>query len=568
MSLATIGGTVFAGICPKVYDTAMSLPAATTRGARLGGRTPGRDEERALLQSRLAFFGLTTAAAFALLYVMRLVAHPRPANHLLLVPVAALVGTWLYCHRSGACPWANLGRLDAVLAPFVSVALGALTVSMSPGWAWDRAGFVEPLGRALSFPLVMAATFLMLARAVMIPSHPLRTLWVSLATAVPAAVAAHLYNASFRSGIEHPLFPSLAEAVWLGLGVGLAVMTSGVTYGLREEAREARQLGPYTLEERIGLGGMGEIHRARHALLRRPVAVKLLPPRQSGGTSAERFDREAQLTSLLTHPNTVAIYDYGRTEDGVFYYVMELLDGVDLEELVREEGAQPPARVAHILRQVCGSLAEAHDLGLVHRDIKPANVILTRRWGLADVVKVVDFGLVKDLEADPAAGLTAENTLTGTPLYMAPEVIRSSRGVGVSSDLYAVGALGYFLLTGQPLFAGSVVEVAGHHLHTAPTPPSKRLGQPVPEALEKLILECLEKDPADRPRGAAALLARLEDLPGVPEWAQDEARARWEQHAARCDLPSARLAAFDKRSPEPVSSETSRAASLRGSGRS
>jgi serine/threonine-protein kinase len=546
----------------------MSLPMATTRGARLGGRGPGRDEERAHLQSRLAFFGLATALAFSLLYVMRMVAHPRPANHLLLVPVIALAGTWLYCRRRGACAWAALGHLDAVLTPLVSVVLGTLAVSLSPRWAWDGAGFVEPLGRALSFPLVMAAAFLMLARAVVIPSHPVRTLWVSLATAVPAAVAAHLYNASFPSGAEHPLFPSLAEVVWLGLGVGLAVMTSGVTYGLREEAREARQLGQYTLEERIGIGGMGEVHRARHALLRRPVAVKLLPPEQSGGSSAERFDREAQLTALLTHPNTVAVYDYGRTSDGVFYYVMELLDGVDLEELVREEGPQPPARVAHILRQVCGSLAEAHDLGLIHRDIKPANVILTRRWGLADVVKVVDFGLVKDLAAGPGAGLTAENTLTGTPLYMAPEAIRSAKGVRASSDLYAVGALGYFLLTGQAVFEGeSVVEVAGHHLHTAPTPPSKRLGRPVPEALEAVILSCLEKDPGDRPRSAAVLLAKLEDLPGVPEWTQAEAQQRWEEHAARCALPEPGAGSVDKDVAEPVSSDQSAAPSPGGTSR-
>jgi serine/threonine-protein kinase len=546
----------------------MPLTVATSRfRARLGG-TPGQEEERALLQSRLAFFGLATAMAFILLYVMRLVAHPRPANHLLLVPVVALVGTWLYCRRGGSCPWAALGRLDAVLAPLVSLALGALTVSLSPDWAWDGRDFVEPLGRALSFPLVMAAAFLVLARAVMIPSHPLRTLWVSLATAAPAGVAAHLYNASFHSGLEHPLFPSLAEVVWLGLGVGLAVMTSGVTYGLREAAREARQLGQYTLEERIGIGGMGEVHRARHALLRRPVAVKLLPPEQSGGASAERFDREAQLTSLLTHPNTVAVYDYGRTSDGVFYYVMELLDGVDLEELVGEEGPQPPARVAHILRQVCGSLAEAHDLGLIHRDIKPANVILTRRWGLADVVKVVDFGLVKDLAAAPGAGLTAENSLTGTPLYMAPEAIRSARGVGVPSDLYAVGALGYFLLTGHPVFEGeSVVEVAGHHLHTSPAPPSKKLGQPVPESLEAVILGCLEKDPGDRPPSAAALLAKLEDLPGVPPWTQDEARKRWEQHAARCALPEAGGESVDKDAAEPVSSGPSAGASPRGTSR-
>jgi serine/threonine-protein kinase len=204
---------------------------------------------------------------------------------------------------------------------------------------------------------------------------------------------------------------------------------------------------------------------------------------------------------------------------------------------------------------VASALSEAHEIGLIHRDIKPANVILTRRWGRADVVKVVDFGLVKDLAADPATGLTAENTLTGTPLYLAPEAIRSSQGVGVPSDIYAVGALGYFLLCGQPVFGGeSVVEVCGHHLHTAPTPPSERLGHPSPEALDAVILSCLEKDPKDRPPGAGALLEKLESLPGVPEWSRSEALERWEQRAARCELPGP----VDKDAPETVSSRSGR----------
>jgi hypothetical protein len=534
----------------------MDLPVTTTRGARLGGEGPGRDEERTPLQARLAFFGLSGALALLFLWVVRLLLHPRPANHLLLGAVGALLGTWLYCRRGGPCSWKALARLDAALAPFVGLVLTALALSLSPRWAWDGNGVVEPLGRALSFPLVMAGSFLVVARAVVVPSHPVRTLWVSLATTLPVAAGAHLYNTSLPPGPlpPHPLVPSLAELIWLLLGVALAVMTSGVTYGLREAVREARRLGPYTLEEQIGIGGMGEVHRARHALLRRPVAVKLLPLEHSSGPSAERFEREAQLTALLTHPNTVAIYDYGRTEDGVFYYVMELLDGVDLEALVREEGPQPPPRVVHILRQVCGSLAEAHELGLIHRDIKPANVILTRRWGRADVVKVVDFGLVKDLSADPATGLTAENTLTGTPLYLAPEAIRSSRGVGVPSDLYAVGALGYFLLCGGPVFGGeTVVEVCGHHLHTPPTPPSERLGNPVPEDLESLILSCLAKDPGGRPPSAAALLEKLESLPG-PEWSRSDAVARWERRAARCELPGP----VDKGAPETVSSGSDR----------
>ena len=526
---------------------------------------PGRNEERAHLQARLAFFGLAVGLACLFVWGMRLLAHPRSANHLLLAPAVALLGTWLYCRR-GPCSWTALSRLDAILAPFVGVSLAAFALSVSPPLAWDGSRIAEPLGPALAFPLVMAGSFVLVARAVVVPSHPVRTLGVSLATTLPVALGAHVLNVSLSpGGTPHPFLPSLAELVWLMLGVALAVMTSSVTYGLREAVRAARRLGPYTLEERIGGGGMGEVHRARHALLRRPVAVKLLSPEQARGASGDRFEREAQLTALLTHPNTVAIYDFGRTEDGVFYYVMELLDGVDLEELVREEGAQPPARVVHILRQVCGSLVEAHELGLVHRDIKPANVILTRRGGSADVVKVVDFGLVKDLEADPATGLTAENALTGTPLYLAPEAIRSAGGVGASSDLYAVGALGYFLLTGEPVFEGeSVVEVCGHHLHSVPVPPSKRLGHPVPAALEAVILGCLEKDPSDRPDSAAALLESLERLPGVPVWTPGDAHERWEQRAARCDLPEPEPPAVDNGAPETVSSRSSAGGPDRG----
>ncbi len=544
----------------------MTLPVAASRfRARLGG-APGQEEEKRLLQGRLGFFGLAGGLAFLFIWLVRLLAHPRPANHLLLVVVAAFLGTWLFCRR-GPCSWGTLARLDAVLAPLVGLTLSLLALSLSPRWAWDGSDLVETLGQALAFPLVMGGSFVIVARAVVVPSHPLRTLWVSLAATLPVAAAAHLHNASLPPGLTppHPLVPSLAEIIWLMLGVALAVMTSGVTYGLREAVREARQLGQYTLEEKIGRGGMGEVHRARHALLRRPVAVKLLPPEHSGGVSAERFEREVQLTALLTHPNTVAIYDYGRTEDDRFYYVMELLDGINLERLVDDEGAQPPARVVHILRQVTGALAEAHDLSLIHRDIKPANVILTRRGGRADVVKVVDFGLVKDLEADPATGLTADNTLTGTPLYLAPEAIRSAQGVGTHSDLYAVGALGYFLLTGQPVFGGeTVVEVCGHHLHTTPVPPSERLGQPVPAALEALILSCLEKDPADRPPSAKALLERLEQLPGVSRWTQAEALERWEQRAARCDLPEAGAPAVDNGAAETVSSRASSAGSPGG----
>jgi serine/threonine protein kinase len=310
--------------------------------------------------------------------------------------------------------------------------------------------------------------------------------------------------------------------------VALATVASRVIYGLRQEVRKALQLGQYTLEEKLGEGGMGTVFRARHAMLRRPTAVKLLPPDKVGESSIERFEREVQNTALLSHPNTVAIFDYGRTPDGVFYYAMEFLDGIDLESLVHDDGPQPPARVVHILRQVCGSLSEAHERGLIHRDIKPANIILCERGGAPDVAKVVDFGLVKDLEQ--ADGITKADTLTGTPFYLSPEAIRGSEVDG-RSDLYAVGAVGYYLLCGVNVFeGGTLVEICGHHLHSTPVAPSERLGRALPGGLEAVILACLDKNPDGRPQSARELKSRLESGGDAGPWTEEQAKARWTKH--------------------------------------
>jgi serine/threonine protein kinase len=255
--------------------------------------------------------------------------------------------------------------------------------------------------------------------------------------------------------------------------------------------------------------------------------------------SIARFEREVQLTSQLTHPNTIAIYDFGRTPENVFYYAMEYLDGLDLDRLVDLDGPQPPARVVHILRQVCSSLAEAHSKGLIHRDIKPANIILCERGGLCDVVKLVDFGLVKNIESSGDAAVSAANTVTGTPLFMAPEAIRTPDQVDARSDLYAVGVVGYYLVTGQRLFEGeSVIEVCSHHLQTPPVRPSERLGKPVPEDLERLILSCLEKEAARRPQDARTLESRLSACECTGSWSGEDARAWWEERGRAASRPS------------------------------
>jgi predicted Ser/Thr protein kinase len=296
----------------------------------------------------------------------------------------------------------------------------------------------------------------------------------------------------------------------------------------RAAAIEAKQLGQYKLEQKLGEGAMGVVYKGQHAMLRRPTAIKLLDADKVTDESIVRFEREVQITSQLSHPNTVAIYDYGRTPEGVFYYAMEYIEGIDLQALVDQYGPQPPARVIHLLRQICGSLYEAHSKGMVHRDIKPANLMLTRRGGESDVVKVLDFGLVKARDeegGEKAAGLA------GTPLYMSPEAIQMPASVDACSDLYAVGAVGYFLLTGYSVFeASSVVELCQKHINEPPTPPSERLGKPLPLELETAILACLEKSRAKRPQTARDLAQRLERCNVAVEWTVDYAESWWSQH--------------------------------------
>jgi hypothetical protein len=302
---------------------------------------------------------------------------------------------------------------------------------------------------------------------------------------------------------------------------------------LQKAVLEARQLGQYTLEEKLGSGGMGTVYRARHAMLRRPTAVKLLEPEKVSDAAVLRFEREVQLTSGLTHPNTIAIYDYGRTPEGIFYYAMEYLEGKNLEDLVQRHGPLPEGRVIYLLRQACGSLAEAHAIGLIHRDVKPANIFLTRRGGLHDFVKVLDFGLVKAVGTPREAGITSPNAVSGTPLYLSPEAIHRPDAIDARSDVYALGAVGYYLLTGTPVFSGTnVLEICMKHAHTPPEPPSARLGKPVSSALEQLLLRCLAKEREQRPANAEALLRELEGCAVADVWTADVAAVWWRERSA------------------------------------
>lgn len=304
---------------------------------------------------------------------------------------------------------------------------------------------------------------------------------------------------------------------------------------LTEAELKARQLGQYKLIEKIGEGGMGIVYKAHHALLRRETALKLLPPDRADVASLERFQREVQLTCRLTHPNTIQVYDYGHTPDGIFYYAMEYLDGLNLHELIHRYGAQPEARVAYILKHICESLAEAHALGLIHRDVKPANIFITDRGGVPDSVKVLDFGLVKHLSSSPDAvqmiEVAGEDGIVGTPNFIAPEAIRDPNQCDARSDLYSVGVLGYFLLTSREIFSGATIaELCRKHLDEIPVPPSQRLGKPLNSELESLLMRCLEKDPAKRPTSARELAEQLAACDLTRHWTATQRADWWSAH--------------------------------------
>jgi CHASE1-domain containing sensor protein len=327
-------------------------------------------------------------------------------------------------------------------------------------------------------------------------------------------------------------------------GVLVALLGFVVVTALRTISRlrrQAEKVGPYRLVARLGQGAMGVVWEARHALLRRPTAVKLLASGTGGERALARFEREVQLTAGLTHPSTIAIYDYGRTADGVFYYAMELLHGINLLQLVAFDGPLPSSRVVHLLRQACGALAEAHAAGLIHRDIKPANLMICVQGGIPDFLKILDFGLVKDIgAAEPPpggeapsqvqadSGLSLDGSILGTPLYMAPEGMSDPSKIDARADLFALGAVGYFLLTGKSPFPGrTAIEVFRSERQGPPPPLTRASPNPVPAALEEILRRCLAFHRGERPASAEALDAMLEECAVAPTWKVGDARAWW-----------------------------------------
>ena len=503
----------------------------------------GTEEERGFFQSRLRLFTGYLFLISGSFYVIDM-AFSAPAlgatlilfwtPKLLHLAATLMAGAFWLVLRRRQFLIAHLRALDAGSTILLSTCYGLMALAALDAERLAHLMSLDPW-RAATDPL-MACTYVVLLRALVIPSRTARTLWISTLAMLPIVGAGPYVLMRSNMGGLDLRFASLDLALWSGAAVTVAGISSHVIFGLRTEVARIRRLGQYTLEEKIGEGGMGIVYRASPAMLRRPTAIKLLPPDKMGGASLRQFEREVQLTAGLTHPNTVAVFDYGRTPDGIFYYAMEYFDGLNLDQLVAEDGPQPPGRIIHLLEQVCGSLAEAHGVGLIHRDIKPANILLVERGGVPDVVKVVDFGLatrIGPLDSDATATVATANIIRGTPLYLSPEAIRNAPNLDARSDLYAVGAVGYFLMTGRPVFqADSVVEILSHHLNTRPEPPQQT--QWTPHAgLEQLILQCLEKDPADRPSDARTLQRALVGCPCDPPWGTDDAVAWWAAYHAR-----------------------------------
>ncbi|MEX2176876.1 MAG: serine/threonine-protein kinase [Pirellulaceae bacterium] len=494
-------------------------------GPELSGETEN------LLRSRLrsaALLSFTGFAAFLVWHIQRLSLAEWSyivlfGAHFLTTAVLGLIGMSL-CNRcqlsTRQLRWVELLTFSVPVAFFM-----LLQYNKSVLWA-DDYNVLPEVGAAWLLQIFIYALFIpntWQRAAVFIGSMAAAPVVAVVITGLFDADSGALLWADPRVLIETALIMSLTAvgAVW-----GVYTINT-----LRTEAYQARQLGQYKLKRLIGSGGMGEVYLAEHQLMKRPCAIKVIRPEKAGDPKVlARFEREVQATAKLSHWNNVDIFDYGRADDGTFYYVMEYLPGMNLAELVRRYGPLPAPRVIHLVRQACDALQEAHDVGLVHRDIKPANIFAAARGGLYDIAKLLDFGLAKPLADLDAAPLTQEGTITGSPQFMSPEQALGDHEPDARSDIYAMGAVLYYLLTGKPPFDDEKpMRVLIAHAHDIPVPPSQHSAD-VLDDLEQVVMRCLQKSPLDRYQSATELAAALDDCEESGRWTRDAARAWWQQN--------------------------------------
>jgi eukaryotic-like serine/threonine-protein kinase len=500
--------------------------AGDTRTSSFG--VPSDMLERAVM--RLGWLGLFFAVTLHLVQWTRIYSLPArvfpPTGMPLLVYIGLAAGTVLglgmcalaWSRRISGPTMLDIGLIFQVLAAFCIAAMENSNPLMAQGWV-----------RGVSGLAVWTAFF-----TLVVPSSLGKTSVAATTSALMGPLGLIIYTAFYNRPLPEPgiwislFLPDFICVIW-------AIVLSRFIYGMGRDLGKARRMGYYELIEPLGRGGMGEVWRAKHRLLARPAAIKLISPEaaglRSGGltsTVIRRFEQEAQLTATLQSQHTIQLYDFGVTDDGAFYYVMEYLNGLDLETLVEKYGPVPAERAVHFLLQISDSLEEAHQIGLVHRDIKPANIFTSIHGVQYDFIKVLDFGLAKFSEDQK--GLTIADSVSGTPAFMSPEAALGE-SIDARTDIYALGAVGYWLLTGQLVFEGETAYATVlDHVRRTPTPPSRRTELEIPESLESIIMMCLEKDPANRPASARELAERLREVVLRSEWDQSKAARWWHVH--------------------------------------
>ncbi len=518
----------------KILAPHLSTSAATLAGGRSRWRMP--DDMLEQTCRRVGTAGFVFAAIWTVVLLMQNVvwrlfgaaSHevgalwPMPGNLFAGCGVAISLGLVLLSK------WLSHRRHLLISLGLVFEVATALLIALHNFWGSGGIG-----GMGVSWVCII-----IIAYPAIVPAEPRRVLLAALAA---ASMDPFVYLIGTARGVEFALdgfaltwtfLPNYACAL-------IAVVPARVIGSLGQHVSRARELGSYRLEEKLGVGGMGEVYRATHRLLARPAAIKLIRPEVLGASTpqtaaviVERFKREARAAANLRSPNTIELYDFGTTADGALYYVMELLEGLNLQEMVDRFGPLAPARAVHFMRQACLSLGEAHERGLVHRDIKPANLVAARLGLVVDQLKILDFGLVKAASehSEESMQLTSPNVTTGTPAFMSPEMALGDAPVDGRSDIYSLGCVVYWLLTGRTVFEGaSPVAILMAHVRDDPVPPSELSELDIPPELDEVILACLQKDPEDRPDTAMELYGSLCCIP-VPPWNSATALEWWKLH--------------------------------------
>jgi serine/threonine-protein kinase len=532
------------------YDSSAPVPTKNSLdvsranvGFFAGDRPHFSDETATLLRTRLSAAALVLAVVLAAAFVSNLFSGTVTLWWLRGLVLLITVGSVVVLRARPALSLSKLRTLELVVFGSVVIQLSLMLVTRledhaSRGDAPSIAAVQQQFLMAWCVLIFIYGTLMpntwRRAAAILIPVAVLPYLLITLHCRLSPEVTSLLDTNRASSPLPFPLVAAL-----------VSVFASHVINSARREAFKARQFGQYRLMERLGTGGMGEVYKAEQLMLKRPCAIKLIKPASEADANAiARFEKEVKTTARLTHWNTIEIYDYGRTDDGSFYYVMELLPGMSLEDLVEKYGPLPPERVVHLLWQICGALQEAHSVGLIHRDIKPANIFASQRGGVFDVAKLLDFGLVKE-GSEPSPDTAAKHgSFSGTPLYMSPEQASAYEDVDRRADIYSLGAVAYYLLTGKPPFTSkNVLELLAAHRNSEVAPPS-RLNAAVPADLDQIILKCMAKNAFERFQDADGMRNALEQCSCANKWGPQEA-TNWWRSLERTTKP-------ERKEPKPI----------------